>query len=151
MKINAISAKEYIEAIQGDRKEAYTKLFQVVSENIPEGFTACMQYGFPSFVVSLDDYPTGYHCTPNTPLPFVSVGAQKTFLALYHMGIYSNSDLMEWFVAEYPKHAKYKLDMGKSCIRFKRMNDIPFGLIAELMKRMSVKQWIDIYELNYKK
>ncbi len=151
MKIEAQSVEEYIHALESDRQDVYKKLYNTVASNLPKGFTACMQYGFPSFVVSLDDYPAGYHCTPNTPLPFVSVGAQKNFLALYHMGIYVNPDLMDWFVTEYPKHAKTKLDMGKSCIRFKRITDIPFDLIADLMKRMTVKEWIHIYELNFKK
>jgi hypothetical protein len=151
MKIEANSPEEYIAQLEGERKEAYTKLYKVVEDSIPRGFTACMQYNFPSFVVSLEDYPAGYHCTPNTPLPFVSVGAQKNFLALYHMGVYAEPDLMEWFVSEYPKYCKYKLDMGKSCIRFKRMNDIPFELIGEFMKKMTPKQWINIYENTFKK
>lgn len=151
MKIEAESVKEYISAIDADRQEAYTKLYAVVAENIPKGFTPCIQYNFPSFVVSLKDYPKGYHCTPNTPLPFVSVGAQKNFLALYHMGVYATPDLMQWFVSQYPKHAKYKLDMGKSCIRFKRIDDIPYQLIGEFMQRMSADEWIDIYENSLKK
>lgn len=151
MKIEASSVSEYIEAIDAERRDAYSKLYQVVADNIPDGFTSCMQYNFPSYVVSLEEYPPGYHCTPNTPLPFVSVGAQKNFLALYHMGVYASPDLMKWFVEEYPKHSKYKLDMGKSCIRFKRINDIPYKLIGEFMQKMSVDQWISIYENAYKK
>lgn len=151
MKIEAGSVEEYVAGIDSDRQEAYLKLFNTVAENMPKGFAFCMQYGFPSFVVSLEDYPSGYHCTPNTPLPFISVGAQKNFLALYHMGLYANQELLDWFVAEYPKHAKFKLDMGKSCIRFKRISDIPFSLVADLMKKMTAHQWIEIYEHKFKK
>lgn len=67
------------------------------------------------------------------------------------MGIYSNPDLHDWFVNEYPKHSKRKLDMGKSCIRFKKLDEIPFELIGELMTKVTVEQWIDIYEKNIKK
>ena len=100
----------------------------------------------PSWVVPHSTYPKVYHCSPELPLPFLSVASRKNYIALYHMGIYVNKELMEWFVEEYPKHSKYKLDIGKSCIRFKRLDDIPFNLIGELCSKMSVKDWITIYE-----
>lgn len=151
MKIEAKTAEEYISKVEDSKRTAFDKLYATVASSIDPGFTSMIQYGFPSFVVSLEKYPEGYHCTPNTPLPFVSIGAQKNFLALYHMGLYADQELLDWFVTEYPKHTKYKLDMGKSCIRFKRMDDIPFTLIAELMNKMKVDRWVELYESKFKK
>ena len=101
--------------------------------------------------VPLETYPAGYHCTPGSPLPFLNLASQKNFIALYHMGIYADEELLNWFVAEYPKHCKRKLDMGKSCIRFKKQEEIPFELIAELVQKMSPKDWISLYESKFKK
>jgi hypothetical protein len=96
-------------------------------------------------------YPAGYHCNPEQPLPFISVASQKNFIALYHMGIYADPELLAWFTAEYPKHSKTKLDMGKSCIRFKKPEAIPFALIAELAGKMTPDQWIERYEAAFKR
>lgn len=150
MKITANSIKEYLNNVPKDRKEVFGKLYRTIKVNIPDGFQEEMNYGMPSWVVSHKSYPNGYHCNPELPLPFLSIANQKNFIAIYHMGIYANPELHEWFISEYPKHSKYKLDMGKSCLRLKRMNDIPFDLIAELVKKMSVKDWIKIYEDNLK-
>ena len=104
----------------------------------------------PAWVVPHSTYPDGYHCTPELPLPFMNVASQKNFIAVYHMGIYANPELMEWFVSEYPKHCKRKLDMGKSCIRFKKIEEIPFELIAELSTKMTPNDWIKLYEEKFK-
>jgi hypothetical protein len=103
------------------------------------------------YVVPFSLYPSGYHCDPKLPLPFFSLASQKNFIALYHMGIYANPELLEWFVSEYPKHSKQKLDMGKSCIRFKKMDQIPYDLIAELLTKISPEEWIEIYEKAFKR
>lgn len=104
-----------------------------------------------SYHVPKTIYPAGYHCDTKLPLPFMNVASQKNFVALHHMGMYANPELLEWFVTEYPKHSSKKLDMGKSCVRFKKMEDIPFELIGELVTKMSVQDWVDLYEKNYKK
>ena len=140
-----MSVDAYIQSVNETQKEAFVKLIETVRLNIPEGFSEVMQYKMPSFVVPHTLYPDGYHCKPTDALPFVSVAAQKNFIALYHMGIYSHKPLYDWFVAEYPKHSTYKLDMGKSCIRFKKYNDIPYTLIGELMQKISVQDWISFY------
>jgi len=132
--------------IPSERLEAFTTLRNTILKNIPKGFEECMSYGMIGYVVPHKTYPAGYHCDPKIPLPFVSIASQKNFIALYHMGIYSNPALLEWFVAEYPKHCKTKLDMGKGCVRFKKPDDIPFKLIGELMKKITVKDWIAQYE-----
>ena len=110
-----------------------------------------MSYGMIGWVVPKSTYPAGYHCYSDLPLPFINLANQKNFIALYHMGIYADEELYLWFTSDYAYHCKYKIDMGKSCIRFKRMNDIPMGLIGELVSKIKVEEWIKIYENNLKK
>jgi hypothetical protein len=147
----AITPQEYIDSLPEDRKPVMQKLRQLIQDNIPEGFKECMGYGMLGYVVPHETYPQGYHCNPKTPLPFLSIASQKNFIALYHMGLYADKDLYDWFVAQYPNHSKYKLDMGKSCIRFKKPEAIPYELIAELLTKMTPQQWISLYEANYKR
>lgn len=151
MNIPANSVKEYLENIPEERKPYINKLRKTILDNIPKGFEEDLIYGMLGYVVPLKTYPDGYHCKKDTPLPFVNLASQKNFIALYHMGIYANKEIYDWFVLEYPKHCKYKLDMGKSCVRFKKMEDIPFDLIAELMQKYTVKDWIETYEKTFKK
>lgn len=151
MTYEANSVEGYIDQLPEERKEVIANIRKILQENLPEGFSEQVNYNMPSFVVSHSIYPGGYHCDPKLPLPFISYASQKNFVALYHMGIYANKELMEWFVAEYPKHCKRKLDMGKSCIRFKKMDDIPYDLIAELAQKMSPNDWINLYEENVMK
>jgi uncharacterized protein YdhG (YjbR/CyaY superfamily) len=146
MKYQASTPEEYISQIPEERKEPFRKLRKVIRENIPKGFEEVIGYGMLGFVVPHSIYPNGYHCDSKMPLPFVNIASQKNFIAFYHMGIYANPDLLSWFTAEYPKYVKTKLDMGKSCIRFKKMDQIPFDLIGKLMTKMTVNQWIDTYE-----
>ena len=119
--------------------------------NIPAGFVEQMSYGMIGYVVPHSLYPAGYHCDTNLPLPFASIASQKNFIALHHMGIYSNPAMLDWFVNKYPKHCKLKLDMGKSCIRFKKPEQIPFDLIAELMQKITVEEWIGLYQAQTKR
>jgi len=151
MKIKATTVQEYLDNVPEERKESIKALRDVVKKNIPKGFQECLNYGMLGYVVPHSKYPDGYHCDPKLPLPFINIANQKNFIALYHMGIYANPELMEWFVSEYPKHCKYKLDMGKSCIRFKKIDHIPYDLVAELMQKMTVSSWIELYEANIKK
>ena len=145
------TVESYIEQIPDARKVVFEKLRQTILENLPTGFVEMMSYGMLGYLVPHSIYPEGYHCNSKLPLPFINLASQKNFIALYHMGIYADPSLLEWFTSEYPKHSKAKLDMGKSCIRFKKMNDIPFELITELVQKMSVEQWIKLYESNFKK
>jgi len=146
-----MTTKKYIEGLAEDRKVPFQKLLNIISESLPNGFEPDFIYKMPAFVVPKSIYPNGYHCTPELPLPFINIASQKKFIGLYHMGIYANTELCDWFVKEYPKHCKYKLDMGKSCIRFKKMDDIPFELIAELSKKMTIQSWIELYEKSFLK
>lgn len=143
--------EEYISSLDDERKAIIEKFRKIIHKHLPTGFEECIQYNMLAWVVPYEIYPDGYHCKPKLPLPFLNLASQKNFIALYHMGIYANKELLDWFVAEYPKHAKYKLDMGKSCIRFKRMDDIPFELIGELMAKMNPQDWIKLYEKNLQK
>lgn len=151
MKIEAKSPDDYISKLPEDRQEVISKLRNVVLDNLPEGFSEEMSYGMIGYVVPHSIYPDGYHCDPKLPLPFMSMASQKNFVAFYHMGIYADEKLLNWFVKEYPKHSKYKLDMGKSCIRFKRMDDIPYKLIGELVSKVSVNDWISKYDAAIKR
>ena len=146
MKIEANSPDDYISKLPEERQEVISKLRKVVLDNLPKGFSEEMSYGMIGYVVPHSIYPDGYHCDPKLPLPFMSMASQKNFVAFYHMGIYADEKLLDWFVKEYPKHSKYKLDMGKSCIRFKKMNDIPYDLIRELVSKVSVDDWINRYD-----
>ena len=150
MQSTATSIEAYLEEIPNERKEAFTKLRQTILANIPKGIVEQMSYGMIGYVVPHSIYPDGYHCEPKLPLPFINIASQKNFIALYHMGIYANPELLNWFVSEFPKHSKQKLDMGKSCIRFKKLDQIPFDLIAELVGKMAVKDWIECYETQIK-
>ncbi len=151
MVINAKTIDEYINQLPPDRKLAIDKLRNTILANLPEGFYETINYGMIGYVVPHSIYPKGYHCDTKQPLPFINIASQKNFIALYHMGIYANKALNEWFVNEYPKHCKTKLDMGKSCIRFKKMDDIPYNLIAELVQKLSPSDWIRLYETSFKK
>jgi len=151
MQSQARSVTEYLEEVPNDRKESFSQLRNTIVANLPEGFQEEMSYGMIGYVVPLYLYPAGYHCSPNLPLPFVNLASQKNYIALYHMGLYANPEILAWFVKEYPNHSKAKLDMGKSCIRFKKAEQIPFDLIGELMKKISVEDWIKCYEETIKK
>jgi len=151
MQILADSVTDYISKIPEERQEVFKKIFDTVNENLPQGFKENVSYGMVGWAVPLETYPAGYHCAPGSPLPFMGLASQKNFIAFYHMGMYADPELLNWFVAEYPKYSKRKLDMGKSCVRFKKMDDIPFELIAEVSKKMTVEDWINIYETQFKK
>ena len=151
MQSKATTPKEYIAELPEDRKQAIMKLRDSILKNLPEGFEEEMSYGMIGYVVPHSKYPAGYHVNPELPLPCINIASQKNFIALYHMGIYSDKGLFNWFVSEYPKHVKTKLDMGKSCIRFKNLEHIPYSLIGELVAKMTTEQWISIYEKAWKK
>jgi hypothetical protein len=151
MTSDAKTPEEYIESLPEDRQEAIKELRKVILKNLPKGFKECMSYGMLGYVVPHTKYPNGYHCNPTLPLPFMNIASQKNFIALYHMGVYGDGALLKWFTGEYPKHSKAKLDMGKSCIRFKKLDQIPYKLIGELASKISPEKWIDIYEKNYLK
>lgn len=151
MQSKAATPKEYIDSLPEDRKKPMSELRKVILKNLPKGFSEVMSYGMIGYVVPHSLYPHGYHCDPKQPLPFMCIASQKNFIAVYHMGVYANKVLLKWFTTEYAKQSKTKLDMGKSCIRFKKLDDIPFKLIGELASKITPRDWITRYENGLKK
>jgi uncharacterized protein YdhG (YjbR/CyaY superfamily) len=151
MQSKASTVEQYLEELPAERQEAMRRLRKEIKANLPEGYKEVMGYGMIGYVVPHSLYPNGYHCDPKAPLPFMNIASQKNFIALYHMGIYADQKLLDWFVKEYSKKVPSKLDMGKSCIRFKKPELIPYDLVGALAGKIPVKDWIDIYESNYKK
>lgn len=150
MRSDAATTAEYLASLPEDRKAAMTKLYKTIKKTLPKGFKEAMGYGMMGWVVPYTMYPAGYHCDPKQPLPFMGLASQKNYIALYHMGLYSDKKLVAWFQAEWKKATPRKLDMGKSCIRFKKVDDIPYDLIGKLASKMTPKQWIDTYESAFK-
>lgn len=148
MQYDAKTPDEYIAGLPEDRKFAMSELRKVIKKNLPKGFKETIGYGHLGWVVPFETYPAGYHCDPTQPLPFLGIASQKNFIALYSMAIYSLPKQLDWFQTEWPKHTSRKLDMGKSCIRFKKVDDIPLKLIGELATQVTPSDWIEIYELQ---
>jgi uncharacterized protein YdhG (YjbR/CyaY superfamily) len=151
MQSKATTPQQYIDELPNDRKEPIKKLRQLILDNLPNDIEEVMSYGMLGYVIPHSRYPDGYHCDPKLPLPFMNIASQKNYIAVYSMTLYAKKELTDWFISEYAKRCKYKLDMGKSCIRFKRMDDIPYELIGELTAKVSAEEWIQIYEHAYKK
>jgi len=151
MQSAATTPQEYIASLQEDRREAVQKLRDVINKNLPEGFSEGIGYGMLGWAVPHAVYPAGYHCNPALPLPFISIASQKNFIAIHHMGLYASKDLLDWFIAEYPNHVNTKLDMGKGCVRFKKIDTIPYKLIGQLVSKMDMQEWIKLYESGLKK
>ncbi|CDF77845.1 conserved hypothetical protein (DUF1801) [Formosa agariphila KMM 3901] len=141
----AKTPEDYINNLPERRKAPISRLRQVILDHLPSGFQETISYGMIGYVVPHELYPNGYHTNPKLPLPFINIASQKNYIALYHNGIYANEALLKWFTAQYPKHSKYKLDMGRICIRFKKIDDIPYELIGELVTKMTPQQWIITY------
>lgn len=151
MTYDAATPEDYINQVPEERQQGLKTLRITILENLPIGFEEGIQYGMIGYYVPHGIYPDGYHCKPSEPLPFMSFASQKNSINIYHSGLYALPDLYEWFVSEFPKHSTRKLDMGKSCIRFKKVQDIPSELIGELASKLTVKEWITVYENQIKK
>ncbi len=150
MRSGASSVNDYFAALPDDRRPVMTSLRKAIKKELPKGFEEVMGYGAPGWVVPHKLYPPGYHCDPTTPLPFMGIASQKNHIAVYHMGVYSSEALLSWFQSEWPKHSSKKLDMGKSCIRFKKPEDVPIALIGELASKMTPAEWVELYEQRLK-
>ncbi|MBV9214616.1 MAG: DUF1801 domain-containing protein [Acidobacteria bacterium] len=137
---------EYIASLPDDRGEAITQLREAINKNLPKGFKECLPYGMLGWVVPHETYPAGYHCDPSKPLMLMALASNKSGISLHHLGLYANKELTEWFQGEWTKYATRKLDMGKGCIRFKKMDDIPVALIGQLATKLSPAEWVGFYE-----
>jgi hypothetical protein len=146
MQSNAATPDDYFASLPDDRRDVMARLRTIIKKNLPKGFEEVMGYGMPGWVVPHRLYSSGYHCDAKQPLPFMGIASQKNHIAIYHMGLYSSGSLLDWFQGEWPKHSAKKLDMGKSCIRFRKPEDVPVSLIGELASKMTPKEWIDLYE-----
>lgn len=151
MQSTATTVLQYINELPQDRKAPVKKLRDVIRKNLPKGFKEVMGYGMIGYVVPHSIYPAGYHCDVKLPLPFMNIASQKNFIAVYSMVLYTNKKLMDWFTSEYTKRVKGKLDMGKSCIRLKKSDDIPYDLFGELSTKITVEEWINTYEKEFKR
>jgi uncharacterized protein YdhG (YjbR/CyaY superfamily) len=151
MQSSETTVDAYLENLPEDRQQAMTTLRNIVKAHLPSGFEETMQYGMISYVVPHSIYPKGYHCKPKDALPFISIGSQKNFIVLHHLGIYGDTALLSWFQQAYAKASTAKLDMGKGCVRFKKVDQIPFALIGELAAKITVQDWIETYEAAFVK
>ncbi len=151
MQSKATTVEQYLSEVPPERQEAMNKLRKIILKNLPKGFKETMGYGMMGYCVPHSIYPAGYHCNPKDPLPFAGMASQKNSINFYHMGIYADPKLLTWFTGEYAKTGLGKLDMGKSCMRFKKPEQIPYKLIGELCSKITVEQWIAVYEKNLKK
>lgn len=146
MQSKAATIEQYLNELPEDRKSIISEIRKVFKKNLPKGFEEGMSYGMIGFYVPHKLYPKGYHCDPKLPLPFINVASQKNHIAIYHMGIYASKELLNWFVSEWPNHSTKKLDMGKSCLKYKKADEVPLKLIAELATKVTPQQWIETYE-----
>ncbi|MEO5909811.1 MAG: DUF1801 domain-containing protein [Pelobium sp.] len=150
MQIQDLTPDQYVEQLPQERQEPINHLRNVIMQNLPGDFIETISYGMIGYVIPHSIYPGGYHCDPRLPLPFMNIASQKNFIAVYHMGVYADDSLLNWFLEEYPKHTTAKLDMGKSCMRFKKLELIPFDLIGELASKMTAEKWIETYEDKFR-
>lgn len=150
MLIHAATPEEYIESLPEDRKEIIKEIRNAVKDNLPEGFEETTEYGMITYYVPHSIYPSGYHVNPKDPLPFMAIASQKNHIAIYHMGIYMDDELLRWFMKEYDNAATTRLDMGKSCIRFKNPKKVPVDLIGRLSAKLTPKKYIELYEASVK-
>lgn len=146
MQSKATRISDYLDELPEDRRKVVDRLRKIIKKNLPKGFQEVISYGMIGYVVPHKIYPAGYHCDPSTPLPFINLASQKNFVALYHMGLYGDKKLLDWFTGEWKKAVPAKLDMGKSCIRFSKPESIPYDLIGELAGKMTPEDWIKRYE-----
>jgi hypothetical protein len=151
MQSKATTVDAYISELPEDRQKAIAELQKVIKKNLPKGFKEEMNYGMIGYVIPHSKYPAGYHCNPKMPLPFLNIASQKNFIAVYHMGMYANPQLLKWFTEAHAKASPKKLDMGKSCMRYKKPEDIPYKLIGELASKITPEQWIALYEQAFKR
>ncbi|MGC4037167.1 MAG: DUF1801 domain-containing protein [Chitinophagaceae bacterium] len=150
MQSKATTPDQYINELPEGRQKAITELRKIIRKNLPAGFAEVMSYGMIGYVIPHSLYPAGYHCDAKLPLPFMNIASQKNFIAIYHMGIYANPVLLNWFTTEHTKASSKKLDMGKSCMRYRNAEDIPYKLIGQLAAKMTPQDWIAMYEMYLK-
>jgi Domain of unknown function (DU1801) len=141
MTSQAKTVEEYLQALPVDRRATMNAVREVILANLPNGYEECMNYGMIGYVVPHRLYPAGYHCDPKLPLPFACLGSQKNHMAIYLMTVYGDPATENWFRKAWQASGK-KLDMGKSCVRFKKLEDVPLDVIGQVVARTPVKNYI---------
>jgi len=149
MKSAAATVDEYLKGLPADRKEAIGAVRKVILANLPRGYEEVMQYGMISYVVPHSLHPAGYHCKPSEPLPYASLGSQKNHMAIYLYTVYGHKETETWFRAAYLATGK-KLNMGKSCVRFKKLDQLPLDVIGQVIARTPVDKYIAAVETALK-
>lgn len=147
MQSKSTTVEAYLKSLPEDRRAAVEAVRKVIRKNLPKGYAEGMQYGMIGYYVPHEVYPAGYHCDPREPLPFAGLASQKNHLSLYLMSIYMDSELQERFVRSWKATGK-KLDMGKACIRFKRLEDVPLEVVGEAVRSVPVGSYVERYEAN---
>ncbi|MFC1663431.1 DUF1801 domain-containing protein [Patescibacteria group bacterium] len=145
MQSKAKTVKEYLTSLTNDRSTAIKKVRQAILKNLPKGYKEGMQYGMITYYVPLSLFPAGYLGKKDVPLPYVSLSSQKNHMAVYLLNVYSDKKLYRWFVNQYKKTGK-KIDIGKSCVRFRKIEDLPVELIGQAVAKTSVAKYIQDYQ-----
>lgn len=150
MQSKATTVDAYLASLPPDRRQALAAVRKVVLANLDESYEEGMQYGAIGYFVPHSVFPAGYHCDPKQPLPFAGLASQKNHMSLGLMSIYGSTDEASWFRAAWAKSGK-KLDMGKCCIRFRKLEDLPLDVICEAIKRVPAKRYIEQYQASLEK
>lgn len=145
MKSDASTVKAYLASLPADRRHAIEQIRQVILKNLDPTYEEGVQYGMIGYYVPHSVYPAGYHCDPKQPLPFISLASQKHHMAVYLYCLYQDTTEENWFQKAWAKTGK-KLDMGKSCVRFKKIEDVALDIIGQAVKRVPAKKFIANYE-----
>ena len=145
MRSDATTVDQYLAELPVERREAIAALRKVILKNLPKGYEEAMEYGMIGYHVPHSIYPAGYHCNPKQPLPFAALASQKNHMAFYLMCMYGDTDYEKWFREAWAASGK-KLDMGKSCIRFKKLEDVPLDVVAAAVRKVPVKTYLEFYE-----
>jgi len=145
MQSKAATVDEYLAALPSERRAALQAVRKVIQANLGKGFKEGMQYGMIGYCVPHSVYPAGYHCDPKQPLPFASLASQKNHMSFSVMSVYLDPAEERWFKSAWQKSGK-KLDMGKACVRFKRLEDVPLEVVGQTFARTSAAQFIERYE-----
>lgn len=141
----ATTIGEYLKGLEPEQRKTVQAVRKIIKLNLPNGYKEVLQYGMISYVVPLSFYPKGYLNNPNVPLPYISLAGQKKHNAIYFMGLYADSKLNSWFQKEYKASGK-RLDIGKSCVRFRKLDDLPLELIGKAVGKISPKRMVEYYE-----
>ncbi|MHC4953076.1 MAG: DUF1801 domain-containing protein [Planctomycetota bacterium] len=133
------TVKQYLDSLPDDRRKAIQKVRAAVNKGLPKGYKEGIQYGIIGWFVPHSIFPSGYHCDPKQPVPFAGLASQKNYMSLYLMCVYGDKQHETWFVKEWKKTGK-KLDMGKSCVRFKSVDDVPLDVVKATKKKAAKKK-----------